>query len=98
MTDNIVTIKPHSNGYRLPNRYEWVYAARKDESTKTEYASGNNISKVAWYGGNSKNTLHAVCTTKEPNGRGIYDMNGNVSEWLWEKDVQRCMCQSGGDF
>ena len=64
--NNIVAIKPHSNGYRLPNRYEWVYAARKDESTKTEYASGNNISKVAWYGGNSKNTLHAVCTTKEP--------------------------------
>lgn len=96
--NNIVTIKPHSNGYRLPNRYEWVYAARKDELTKTEYASGNNISKVAWYGGNSKNTLHAVCTTKEPNGRGIYDMNGNVSEWLWEKDFQRCNCHIGGDF
>lgn len=96
--NNIVTIKPHSNGYRLPNRYEWVYAARKDESTKTEYASGNNISKVAWYGGNSKNTLHAVCTTKEPNGRDIYDMNGNVSEWLWEKDFQRCNCHIGGDF
>ena len=96
--NNIVTIKPHSNGYRLPNRYEWVYAARKDESTKTEYASGNNISKVAWYGGNSKNTLHVVCTTKESNGRGIYDMNGNVSEWLWEKDFQRCNCHIGGDF
>lgn len=96
--NNIVTIKPHSNGYRLPNRYEWVYAARKDESTKTEYASGNNISKVAWYGGNSKNTLHAVCTTKESNGRGIYDMNGNVSEWLWEKDFKRSNCHIGGDF
>lgn len=96
--NNIVTIMPHSNGYRLPNRYEWVYAARKDESTKTEYASGNNISKVAWYGGNSKNTLHAVCTTKESNGRGIYDMNGNVSEWLWEKDFQKCNCHIGGDF
>lgn len=96
--NNIVTIKPHSNGYRLPNRYEWVYAARRDESTKTEYATGNNISKVAWYGGNSKNTLHAVCTTKESNGRGIYDMNGNVSEWLWEKDFQRCNCHIGGDF
>lgn len=96
--NNIVTIKPHSNGYRLPNRYEWVYAARKDESTKTEYASGNNISKVAWYGGNSKNTLHTVCTTKESNGRGVYDMNGNVSEWLWEKDFGRCNCHIGGDF
>lgn len=96
--NNIVTIKPYSNGYRLPNRYEWAFAARKDESTKTEYASGNNISKVAWYGGNSKNTLHAVCTTKESNGRGIYDMNGNVSEWLWEKDFQRYNCHIGGDF
>lgn len=96
--NNIVTIMPHSNGYRLPNRYEWVYAARKDESTKTEYASGNSIAKVAWYGGNSKNTLHPVCTTKESNGRGIYDMNGNVSEWLWEKDFHKCNCHIGGDF
>ncbi len=96
--NNTIRIKSHSNGYRLPNRQEWVYAARKDESTKTEYASGNNISQVAWYGGNSKNTLHAVCTTKKPNGRGIYDMNGNVSEWLWEKDFQRCNCHIGGDF
>jgi len=95
--NNVIMIKPHSNGYRLPNRYEWVYAARKDESTKTKYASGNNISKVAWYGGNSKNTLHSVCT-KKPNGRGIYDMNGNVSEWLWETDFQRCNCHIGGDF
>ena len=96
--NNIITIKPHSNGYRLPNHYEWVYAARKDESTKTEYASGNHIKKVAWYGGNSKNTLHAVCTTIESNGRGIYDMNGNVSEWLWEKDFSGYNCHIGGDF
>ncbi len=96
--NNTITIKPHSNGYRLPNRYEWVYAARKDESTKTEYASGNSIAKVAWYGGNSKNTLHSVCTTKESNGRGIYDLNGNVSEWLWEKDFDKCNCHIGGDF
>lgn len=96
--NNIVTIMPHSNGYRLPNRYEWAYAARKDGSTKTKYASGNNISKVAWYGGNSKNTLHPVCTTKESNGRGIYDMNGNVSEWLWEKDFLRYNCLIGGSY
>lgn len=95
--NNNITIKPHSNGYRLPNWHEWVYAARRDGATKTKYASGGSIAKVAWYGGNSKNTLHSVCT-KEPNGRGIYDMNGNVEEWLWNKEFERFNCHIGGDF
>lgn len=95
--NNNITIKPHSNGYRLPNRYEWAYSARRDGATKTKYASGGSIAKVAWYGGNSKNTLHTICT-KESNGRGIYDMNGNVDEWLWDKEFEKFNCYIGGNF
>lgn len=95
--NNNITIRPHSNGYRLPNWHEWVYSARRDGATKTKYASGGSIAKVAWYGGNSKNTLHPVCT-KESNGRGIYDMNGNVDEWLWDKEFEKFNCYIGGNF
>lgn len=97
ISNNIVHVNPSSNGYRLPNEYEWAFAARKDGKTKTKYASGNNIKDIAWYGGNSNCTLHQVCT-KSPNQRGIYDMNGNVSEWLWEKDFNGHNCQVGSDF
>lgn len=97
ISDNIVHVNPNSNGYRLPNEYEWAFAARKDGKTKTKYASGNNIKDIAWYGGNSNCTLHQVCT-KSPNQRGIYDMNGNVSEWLWKKDFNGLNCHVGSDF
>lgn len=97
ISNNIVSVNPNSNGYRLPNEYEWAFASRKDERTKTKYAGGSNIKDIAWYGGNSKCTLHQVCT-KSPNQRGIYDMNGNVSEWLWKKEFTGHNCLIGSDF
>lgn len=97
ISDNVVSVNPSSNGYRLPNEYEWAFAARNDEKTKTKYAGGNNIKDIAWYGGNSNCTLHQVCT-KSPNQRGVYDMNGNVSEWLWKKEFNRHNCNIGSDF
>lgn len=75
---------PEGNGYRLPTNKEWIYAARNGEKRTTKYAAGDDIRKIAWYGGNSGNKPHKV-GTKEPNGRGLFDMNGNVSEFvLWE--------------
>lgn len=97
ISGNVVSVNPSSNGYRLPNEYEWAFASRNDEKTKTKYAGGNNIKDIAWYGGNSNCTLHQVCT-KSPNQRGVYDMNGNVSEWLWKKEFNRYNCQIGSDF
>ena len=39
---------------------------------------------VAWYTMNSGNTPHAV-KTKTANGRGLYDLSGNVWEWVWDR-------------
>lgn len=65
--------------YRLPTEAEWEYAARSGGGNE-KYAGGHSVDAVAWYRDNSEDKTHAV-GTKEPNGLGIFDMNGNVWEW-----------------
>ena len=41
---------------------------------------------VGWYGDNSGSKTHPV-GQKKPNGFGLYDMSGNVYEWVWDSAV-----------
>lgn len=66
-------------GYRLPTEAEWEFACYGGR--KTEYCGGDNINSVAWYKDNSLGKTHPVAQ-RQANGYGLYDMSGNVWEWL----------------
>lgn len=71
-------------GGRLPTEAEWEYAAKGGKKTKGfKYSGSNNQIEIGWVGENSDSTFHKVVLLK-PNELGLYDMTGNVSEWVYD--------------
>jgi formylglycine-generating enzyme required for sulfatase activity len=68
-------------GCDLPTEAEWEYACRAGGADDTILFNPNEIPNYAWYGENSENVTHVVGGLK-PNSWGLYDMLGNVREWV----------------
>ena len=80
---NRVNVLEKTNRYRLPTDAEWEYSARAG-SQKTRYFWGDDPSQMdnyAWYNENSNGATHPV-GKKRPNRWDLYDIMGNVFEWV----------------
>lgn len=69
--------------FRLPSEAEWEYAARA--GSDDDYSFGNDeksLAQYAWFGNlGYKGSSHEV-GLKQPNDWGLYDVHGNVWEWV----------------
>lgn len=83
------------NGYRLPSEAEWEWAARGTAPIEAPFYG--LIDDVAWYGiSDPKSELER----KQPNGFGLYNVLGNVFEWVEDaspthyRDASRRVCEA----
>ena len=77
--------------FDFPTEAQWEYAARGGKySNGYKYSGSNTVGNVAWYSGNSGYNAGSYepifpVAKKAPNELGIYDMSGNVDEWVLDR-------------
>ncbi|MCR5288762.1 MAG: SUMF1/EgtB/PvdO family nonheme iron enzyme [Treponema sp.] len=82
INDKIV-INENADGFRIPTIKEWQYAAKGGENYK--YPGSDNIDDIAIVKPYDPEESHEYeAAQKKPNGYGLYDMSGNVSEWVMD--------------
>jgi formylglycine-generating enzyme required for sulfatase activity len=74
--------------YRLPTKAEWEYACYG--SNRGTYCGGDDLNELGWFEGNSDGKTH-LAGQKQANGYGLYDMSGNVFEWMDDCYEGNCM-------
>jgi len=74
-------IIPADKNFYLPTEAQWEFAAKGGNKSKSyTYAGSNKLSEVGWTSDDGS-SVHPV-KQKKPNELGIYDMSGNVYEWV----------------
>jgi formylglycine-generating enzyme required for sulfatase activity len=79
--------------YRLPTEAEWEYACRAGGAAVKP--DKNQLEKMAWSAENSDQQTQHVAK-KKPNAWGLYDMLGNVAEWVVMMDGTAAV--AGGSY
>ncbi|MCL1993549.1 MAG: SUMF1/EgtB/PvdO family nonheme iron enzyme, partial [Spirochaetes bacterium] len=83
---NAVQIVPGSTGFRLPTEAQWEFAARA--GTTTPFSDGvqepttESLQQIGWF--IDSGLVSREVGLLEPNPWGLYDMHGNVFEWVWD--------------
>jgi len=82
---NAITCDFSANGWRMLRDVEWEYLAREGNLTGAQklYSGSDDIEAVGWYTLNSSGKTYEV-KTKDANALGIYNMTGNVWEYIWD--------------
>lgn len=78
-----ITCNWSADGYRLPTEMEWMYAAQGGPySAGYVYSGSNDPDAVAWYSANASEPQ--LAGLKLPNELGLFDMSGNLWEFVWD--------------
>lgn len=95
------TYLPDTNGFRLPTESEWNFVATSENHNSFIFAGSDVPDGFAWYKNNSKMKTHQV-GTKRPvlinESDEIYDLNGNVWEWVMPDSTTDKALYIGGSY